>query len=125
MKDKMILKDGTVIELEAGAYLGALQVSFAGWSSVAEAMPKLTADNLSKVSIMTSEGLTVGNYTGLIMEPGSYTVREDSVLVTISLREPTALETRMDAVETGQAVQDGAINDLGQVVGEMAEGGMA
>ena len=45
------------------------------------------------------------------------------MLTTYSLREKTDEEKRLDALEEGKAVQDGAIDDLGKVVGTLAEGG--
>lgn len=46
-----------------------------------------------------------------------------AVLTTYHLRPKTDVERlteRMDSVESGQDVQDGAINDLGTAVGEIA-----
>ena len=41
----------------------------------------------------------------------------------IAFREKTELEKRVDAIERGQEIQNGALEDLGQVVSEIAEGG--
>lgn len=49
---------------------------------------------------------------------------DGTVLTTYNLREKNDEEKRLDALEEGKAVQDGAINDLGEVVGTLAEGGM-
>ena len=48
---------------------------------------------------------------------------DGKVEATFSLREKTELEKRLDAIEEGQSIQDGAIADLGEVVSTMAEGG--
>lgn len=122
MKDKIILKDGTVIELEAAASLNGLVTVFADWTAAAQTLPKLTEENLASAQVQTAEGLTVGNYTDLVLRPGSWEVKADGVYITISLREKTDLEKRMDSVEAGQQTQDGAISDLGEVVGNLAEG---
>ena len=42
MKDKMILKDGTVMEMEACASLGAVQILFADCAEMAATWEKLT-----------------------------------------------------------------------------------
>ena len=124
MKDTMILKNGTIIELEAGASLGALQVAAANRAAMVTTWEALTHDNLTAVQIKNGDGLVVGNYTDLVLVSETSMVAADgTVLTTYSLREKTDEEKRLDALEEGKAVQDGAINDLGEVVGTLAEGG--
>jgi hypothetical protein len=122
-KDKLILKDGTIMELEAAASLTSLTTIFQDWTAAAEVLPKLTKENLASVQIQNSEGLTVGNYTDLVLLPGAWEAKEDGVHITVSLREKTDIEKRLDNVEAGQETQDGAITDMGEVVGKLAEGG--
>lgn len=126
MKDTMILKNGTIIELEAGASLGALQVTAADRAAMVATWKVLTQDNLSTVRIKNGDGVVVGNYTDLVLVSETSVIATDgAVLTTYSLREKTAEEKRLDALEAGQTVQDGAINDLGEAVGTIAEGGAA
>ena len=125
MKDTMILKNGTIIELEAGASLGALQVAAANRAAMVTTWEALTPDNLTAVQIKNGDGLVVGNYTNLVLVSEMSMVAADgTVLTTYNLREKNDEEKRLDALEEGKAVQDGAINDLGEVVGTLAEGGM-
>lgn len=112
MKSKLILNDGTTIEMEAAASLAGLTTVFKDWTEVASIMPKLTEDNLASVQVQNGEGTTVGNYTDLVQQPGSWETKEDGVHITISLREKTELEKRLDKVEIGQEAQDGAIAEL-------------
>ena len=126
MKDTMILKNGTIIELEAGASLGALQVVATDRAAMVATWEVLTPDNLAAVQIKNGDGIVIGNYTDLVLASETSTVSADgAVLTTYSLREKTDIEERLDAVEEGQAVQDGAIGDLGEAVGTLAEGGIA
>ena len=126
MKDTMILKNGTIIELEAGASLGALQVVATDRAAMVATWEVLTPDNLAAVQIKNGDGIVIGNYTDLVLASETFTVSADgAVLTTYSLREKTDIEKRLDAVEEGQAVQDGAIGDLGEAVGTLAEGGIA
>ncbi|WP_347025239.1 hypothetical protein, partial [Hungatella hathewayi] len=125
-KDTMILKNGTIIELEAGASLGALQVVATDRAAMVATWEVLTPDNLAAVQIKNGDGIVIGNYTDLVLASETSTVSADgAVLTTYSLREKTDIEKRLDAVEEGQAVQDGAIGDLGEAVGTLAEGGIA
>ena len=112
MKDKFILKDGTTIEMETAASLTGLTTVFTDWTAAASVLPKLTEDNLASVQVQNGEGLTVGNYTDLVLQPGSWEEKAEGLFVTISLREKTDLEKRLDNVETGQEVQDEAIAEL-------------
>lgn len=118
----MILNDGTTINLETGSSLTELTTVFTDWTAAASIMPKLTEENLSKVEVQNGEGLNRGNYTDLVLQPGSWKEKADGLYITISLREKTEIEKRLDAVESGQQTQDGAISDLGETVGKMAEG---
>lgn len=122
MKDTMILKDGTTIELEAGASLGAIQVSESDRSAMLRTWEKLTEENLAEVKIQNGSGLTVGIYKDLILVSETSVVSTDgAVTTTYSLRGKTEVEKRLDNVESGQAIQDEAIVDLGEVSSLLAE----
>lgn len=128
-KDKLVLKNATEIELEAGANLNALQVIAEDKSAMLVTWELLTEDNLSQVQIKNGFGLTVGSYTDLVLVSETSVVTSDgSILTMYSLREKTAEEKRLDALEESQQVQDGAIEDLGAVASALAgqlEGGQA
>lgn len=84
----------------------------------------LTPDNLATVQIKNGDGTVVGNYTDLMLVTETSVIATDGVVfTTYSLREKTDEEKRLDALEEGHAVHDGAIGDLGEAVGTLAEGG--
>lgn len=124
-KDKMILKDGTEKELEAGGSLGALQVLSADRAAMLATWELLTPDNLSQVQIKNGAGLTVGTYTDLVLVSETSVVASDgTVLTTYSMRPKSDVERlaeRVTVVEEGQQVQDGAINDVATLAGALAE----
>ena len=130
-KDKLILKNGHEIELEAGASLGALQVLSADRAAMLATWELLTPDNLAAVQIKNGAGLTVGTYTDLVLVSETSVVASDgTILTTYSLRPKTDVERlteRVAVVEEGQQVQDGAINDVAKLAGSLAEqaGGMS
>ena len=113
------------VELEAGASLGALQVVSADRAAMLATWELLTPDNLSQVQIKNGAGLTVGTYTDLVLVFETSVVASDgTVLTTYSLRHKTAVERlteRVEVVEEGQQVQDGAINDVATLAGALAE----
>ena len=116
-KDKIIFADGTTMELEAAASLTSLTTIFPDWPAVAAVLPKLTEENLASVQVQNSEGLTVGNYTDLVLLPGAWEAKEAGVHITITLREKTEIEKRLDNVEAGQETQDGAIAEIAEMIG--------
>ena len=130
-KDKLILKNGHEIELEAGASLGALQVLSADRAAMLATWELLTPDNLAAVQIKNGAGLTAGTYTDLVLVSETSVVASDgTVLTTYSLRHKTdveRIEEKVAAGEAGQQVQDGAINDVATLAGTLAEqaGGMS
>lgn len=117
MKDTLILTDGTIIELEAAASMSALVFIFPNWDEAALTLKKLSPSNLVEVKVKNGDGLVVGNYADLVLQPGGWKVDSDGVWITISLREKTVEEKRLDALEKGQEIQDGAIIDLAGIVG--------
>ena len=125
MKDKLILKNGAEIELEAGASLGALQVLSADRAAMLATWELLTPDNLAAVQIKNGAGLTVGTYTDLVLASETSVVASDgTVLTTYALRHQSDVERlteRVEVVEEGQQVQDGAINDVATLAGALAE----
>ena len=123
-KDKLILKDGSVIELEAGASFTALQVICQSSDDVIPLWKRFTKENLQEVTVKNGADLIVGVYAGMVLtEPHiQATEQEDgTVKVIFGLREKTAEEKRLDALEEGQATQDGAIKDLGEATSNLAE----
>lgn len=130
-KDTLTLKDGSVIELEAGASLNDIRVVSDSRAAMVDAWRRLTQDNLSEVIVKNGDGLTVGTYTGLVLENETSVVMKDgSVLTSFNLREKTDVEKRLDTLEQGQQIQDEviqthneAIEDVGQIMSDMMEGG--
>lgn len=125
----MTFKDGTKIEIEEGASLDHIVYSAKNEADALYVCDKCTADNVSRIIFSKpgglSEDVVTGEYEGLLLN-GAPTrqTNEDGTTVTvvISLREPSELELRVDALEESQEVQDGAIEDLGLVVSDIAEG---
>lgn len=122
MKDKMIFKNGVEKKLEAGASLGAIQVLAADKAAMVTTWEQFTEENLSEVQIQTGEGLTVGRYKNLLLVSETSVERPDgSILTTYCLRGKEPVEKRLDILEMGQEVQDGAIEDVAAVTSAMAD----
>ena len=111
--DKIILKDKTAYELLDGAYVGNIQIKANGMTIVNEISEKFNSDNLSEVTITTNDVVS-GKYTDLVSESFSYTKTEDETayIVTISLREKTDIEKRLDSLEKGHIANATAIDSI-------------
>lgn len=124
--DKIILKDNTEIEVLQMPSLGSITVSVADVAAIQTLKDQLSVDNLSKVTIKNDAGLTTGIYEDLNLSD-KWTIKwtDDAIETTFGLAIKSDIEKRLDAVETGQSIQDGAIADLGTAVSDIAEGGNA
>ena len=127
MKDTLILKDQTTLEIEAGASLTNITILSANKSEMVEKWDKMTKDNLSAVQVKNADGAVIGNYMDLILVSETSTILADGTISTaLHLREKTdmeRLEEKVEALMAVQAVQDGAISDLGTAVSDISAGG--
>lgn len=119
--DKIKLVDGTTIDIEDGASLNNVTHIANNEANAMFVCGKITPENVSTLQFLHGDAVT-GDYQGvMIAEP---TTREngdgETVIVRMHFREKTDLEMRMDALEESQEVQDGAIEDIGMVLSDMA-----
>ena len=127
--DKLILKNGKEISLEAGASLSSLKSRTASIEEMAGIFAEFTEENLSEVTVQNSEGLTIGTYKDLKFVSETSVFDSDGTVVTsYNVREKTEEEKRLDALEKAQEqlaenqeVQGEAIADLGAVTSTLAE----
>lgn len=121
--DSIKLVDGTIIPIEDGASLESVTHIASNEANAMYACGKVTAENVEHLDFLHGESVT-GSYDHVII--AAPTTREDGegeqVVVRMHFREKTDLEIRVDALEEGQTVQDGAIEDIGAVLSDMAEG---
>lgn len=124
--EKMILASGE-LTIEAGASLGGITVaveSFAGLQEVADMLMEEGALGIVKFK---SGKAIVGEYENLKLEaPLFQSVDYTSggkVSATFSLRQKTELEIEIESLKKGQAIQDGALADLGDMISTITEGG--
>ena len=124
--DKMILTDKTEVVIKEGASLNNITTeveSFEALGNVAEALKK--EGNLGIVQFLSGENV-VGNYSDMVLESPLFREVDkqgETVTAVFALREKTNVEKRLDALEARKSIQDGAIEDLGNVVSELSEGG--
>lgn len=124
--EKMILASGE-LTIEAGASLGGITVaveSFAGLQEVADMLMEEGALGIVKFK---SGKAIVGEYENLKLEAPLFQsvdyTSDGKVSATFSLRQKTELEIEIESLKKGQAIQDGALADLGDMVSTITEGG--
>ena len=118
MKDTLVLKDGSIVELESGASLSALVVLSATKEDFVSTWNKLTVDNLSEVIVKNTSDVVVANYTNLVLVNETSTITNNGISTVFNLREKSKIEIRLDAIEAGQEIQNEAIDDLATTVAE-------
>ena len=125
-KDKLILADGSEIELESSQGMEVLRVCTQSHGMACVLWDRLTRENLKEVCIREGDGAITGRYRDLSLDHISGKDNTDgSVQLTISLLKKTyveMLEERVAELAAGSRTHDEAITDLGQVVSDIAEG---
>lgn len=125
MKDKIVLSNNQEIEIESGASLSDIRVVSDTKVDMLATWDMLTPENLKSVRVVNADGVTVGNYNDFVLASETSTEKDGKIETSFNLREKTETEKRLDALENGQEVQDGAINDLGTAVSDLEEGGLS
>lgn len=122
--DYIKLADKTQVTIEDSASLDRIIHISATEADATAVCAAVTAENIAHVEFYNGGAeQPYGVYDDLaLIEPPTRQTNEDgTVTVTISLREKTDLELRVDALEESQATQDGAIEDLGLAVSDIVE----
>lgn len=127
MKDKLILSNQSEIEIESSSSLSDMRVLSLTKDEMVSVWDLLTENNLKSVEIQNGDGVVVATYENLVLNSETSTIQKDgTILTSFHLREKTEVELlkeRVEQLENGQEVQDGAIADLGEAVSGLAEEG--
>lgn len=126
-KEKIVLGNKTELHYDSiGFGANTLMIGFVGGDIAALESAFRTAgqDNLEVIQQMDAEGnlqATHERYDQFIeiKKTIGETAAED--VVTITLQQESLVDMRLRHLEAGQGIQDGAIQDLGDVVSGMAE----
>jgi len=126
-KDKFVLADSTIIEMEPFCGIGDLKFDVEDISAACALWEKFTNENLKQVIIKDAEGTEIGEYSNMILDHMTGNDNKDGTIqLTFNLRSRSVeeiLTERVCALEAGQQTHGEAIGDLGQAVSDIAEGG--
>lgn len=121
-KDKIILNDNTMIEIEAGSSLDNLQIISPEKETMISTWGKFTMENLSVIRIVDGGGKVIGEWKELVLVSETSVEQEDgNILTSFELRKKTEIEKRMDALEEKVEVHDGAIMDTAEELNNVVE----
>ena len=122
--DYIKLTDGTQFTIEDGASLDRIIHISATEADATAVCAAVTAENIAHVEFWAEDAeQPYGVYDDLALNaPPTRHDENGAVVVTVSMREKTDIEKRLDALEESQQIQDGANDDIGMVLSDMAEG---
>lgn len=129
-KEKIVLKDGTVLAIENGACENCIQMTIQDLDELKGLDAKFTDENLESYTIQNAAGLTCATHENKHLVSELVEHVKDGIKISFNLADVDMVEKRLNALEAAQeginseqAIQDGAIADLGEIVGGMMEGG--
>lgn len=125
MKRTIVLMDASEIVLEDGGDLENLQVLAPNKTAMVAIWDRFTPENMKELTIKNSDGLVTARYTDLILVSETSVIQPDGqILTSYKLREKTELEKvteKLNGLIESQRIQNGAIKDLGDLTGQIAE----
>lgn len=121
--NKIKFLNETTYDINEGASIGRIEIptNIDGIPGIISTLRE--SGNLDFVQFLSGEQVT-GKYENMILQNPLCHIEiiDDVVTVVIAIREKTDVEKRLEALEAGQDIQDGAIGELGEVVSAMAGG---
>ena len=77
--EKLILKDGTELEIKDGASVNSIELEVADYTALGTLAAKLTKENVSEVKFQSGDQVT-GEYSGMVMQEPHFRVTKKNRL---------------------------------------------
>lgn len=122
-KEKIVLNDGTEFEIENGAIENCVQIICTDLDDFKNKYGKFTNENLENYKILNSKGLTCATICDKRLVSSLVEQNKNAFRVSFNLEDVNLLEKRVSSLEESQDIQDGAIDDLGTMLSDLASGG--
>lgn len=99
--EKLILKDGTELEIRDGASVNSIELEVADYAALGTLAAKLTKENVSEVKFQSGDQVT-GEYSGMVLQEPHFRVtqKSDCLSVLIGIREMTLEEQQQEDITT-------------------------
>ena len=114
--EKVVLKDGTEIEIVNGTTENCITMECSTLEEVGAIADKLTDENLEEYKILNSSGLECCTLENKHLN--SFTVYPDKGQAQFNLVDVDMVAKRLEALEETQEVQDMAITELAEMAAE-------
>lgn len=114
--EKVVLKNGEEIEIINGATENCITVNCSTLEEMKNIAGTLTDENLESYKILNSEGLECCTIENKHLE--SIIIYPDKGQVQFNLADVNMVAKRLEALETGQEMQDEAITELAAMAAE-------
>lgn len=114
--EKVVLKDGTEIEIVNGATENCITMEYSTLEEVGAIADKLTDENLEEYKILNSTGLECATIENKHLE--SIIIYPDRGRAQFNLSDVDMVVKRLEALEATQETQDEAITELAGIVAE-------
>lgn len=114
--EKVVLKDGTEIEIINGATENCITVECSTLEEMGTIAGQLTDENLEQYKILNSAGLECCTLENKHLN--SFTVYPDKGQVQFNLADADMVAKRLEVLEETQEVQDMAITELAEMAAE-------
>lgn len=125
-KEKIILKDGTIYDIENGATENLVQIPIQDINDFPEIYQKFSEENLESYIIQNADGFTCATLKNKRMGKAEVSGREQDILVSLYIADVDMVQKQLMELSSKVEVHDGAISDLGESVSGLAEeGGIA
>lgn len=108
--EKVVLKDGTEVEIINGATENCITVEASTQEEIAAIVDLLTEENLEEYKILNSDGLECATIENKYLE--SYIVYPTNGQVVFNIADVDMVAKRLAELEAGQELQDEAIAEL-------------
>lgn len=121
-KDKIVLKDGTVIEVNQAGNTDMFQMSITSMEELQTVLDKLTPDNLEQYQIQNQAGAVVANPVNKeCLSCSLDLIRNDSgviteITATFVITDMDMIAKAIRELRESQEVQDGAIIEIAEMV---------
>jgi hypothetical protein len=114
--EKVVLKDGTKLEIQNGATENTLTIELTEESTLEVLVGVMTESNLSEYKILTESGVECTTIKDKYVK--SYTVNTEENTVRFNLADVDTVAKRLAELEATQEMQDEAITELALMAAE-------
>lgn len=114
--EKVVLKDGTGLEIQNGATENTLTMQLTEENTLEKLIATMTEENLSEYKILAESGVECTTIKNKYVK--SYTVNTEENTVKFNLADVDTVAKRLAELEATQALQDEAITELAEMAAE-------